>query len=150
MTAANDSTEASLKDHLRFERDKACYDQQSESYRSLNSQMWQVPLLGMTLTGGLWFGITSSNVDDSASAWILSFCGICDFSLILIIWRVRIILELIITKLNEFNTDFAIVSEDAKTFPLFKIEKLVAWLFSFMLFLAGSLSLTAAWYISPW
>lgn len=126
MSAEDDSTEASLKDRLKFERDKACYNQQSESYRSLNSQMWQVPLLGMTLTGGLWFGITSSNVDDSMGAWILLFCGICDFLLILIIWRVRVILALIINKLNEFNIDFAIVSKNAKTFSLFKIEKLVA------------------------
>ena len=45
-----------------FEREKVCYEQNFEQARSLNGQMNQVPVLAMTLTGGLWFaaGVTEN------------------------------------------------------------------------------------------
>ena len=39
------------------------FEQNHETFRSLNHQMWQIPLISMTLTGGLWFGV--SKVDGS-------------------------------------------------------------------------------------
>ena len=36
-----------------FERSKLCYEQNFEHARTLNAQMNQVPVLAMTLTGGL-------------------------------------------------------------------------------------------------
>ena len=35
------------------------YEQNYEQFRSLNQIMWQIPVLAMTLTGGLWFGVSS-------------------------------------------------------------------------------------------
>ena len=48
-----------------FEREKACYQQNFEQARSLNGQMNRVPVLAMTLTGGLWFaaGVTETFVN---------------------------------------------------------------------------------------
>src|SRR5208283_57694 len=39
-----------------YDREKTCYEQKFEQARSVNSQVNQVPLTAMTLTGGLWFG----------------------------------------------------------------------------------------------
>ena len=38
-----------------FERDKVCYEQNFQQYRAMNQIMWQVPLLAITITGGLWY-----------------------------------------------------------------------------------------------
>lgn len=35
------------------------YAQNYEQFRSLNQIMWRVPVLAMTLTGGLWFGVST-------------------------------------------------------------------------------------------
>ena len=34
------------------------YQQNYQQFRSLNQIMWQIPVLAMTLTGGLWFGVS--------------------------------------------------------------------------------------------
>ncbi len=41
---------------------KEAYEQNYLQFRSLNQIMWQIPVLAMTLTGGLWFGV--STIDD--------------------------------------------------------------------------------------
>lgn len=42
---------------------KETYEQNYKQFRSLNQIMWQIPVLAMTLTGGLWFGV--STIDDN-------------------------------------------------------------------------------------
>lgn len=42
---------------------KEAYEQNYQQFRSLNQIMWQIPVLAMTLTGGLWFGV--STLDDN-------------------------------------------------------------------------------------
>ena len=42
---------------------KVAYEQNYQQFRSLNQIMWQIPVLAMTLTGGLWFGV--STIDDN-------------------------------------------------------------------------------------
>lgn len=41
-----------------FEEQKwlTAYSENPQTFRSLDKLMWSVPLLSMTLTGGLWFG----------------------------------------------------------------------------------------------
>ena len=41
---------------------KVAYEQNYQQFRSLNQIMWQIPVLAMTLTGGLWYGV--STIDD--------------------------------------------------------------------------------------
>lgn len=40
---------------------KEAYEQNYQQFRSLNQIMWQIPVLAMTLTGGLWFGVSTIN-----------------------------------------------------------------------------------------
>jgi len=41
---------------------KEAYEQNYQQFRSFNQIMWQIPVLAMTLTDGLWFGV--STIDD--------------------------------------------------------------------------------------
>ena len=43
---------------------KEAYEQNYQQFRSLNQIMWQIPVLAMTLTGGLWFGVPT--IDNNA------------------------------------------------------------------------------------
>ena len=71
----------------------AAYNQNWETFRSLNSLMWQIPLIAMTLTGGLWFGV--SKVKDmpyfAVSLLVLAGCG--NIGLMLTLRRLRYIME---------------------------------------------------------
>ena len=135
-----------------FERDKAAYNQHSESFRSLNTQMWQVPIISMTLTGGLWFGIASSSINDYAAGSLFLFASICNILFIFILKRVRFIMELIIEKLTEFNPKYAInPKKSTKGTKFLRQDKLVISIFSIMLILSSSLSFTAFVYkFWPW
>jgi len=37
---------------------EVAYEQNYSQFRALNAIMWQIPVLAMTLTGGLWFGVS--------------------------------------------------------------------------------------------
>ena len=124
-------------DH-QFERDKLCYEQHSESFRHLNAQLWQVPIIAMTLTGGLWFGVYNTDLPNNAAAFLLLFCGFCDLLFILILHRVRYIMGQLIEKLALFNPSFSIETRSAR-WPLRK-NTLVVWMFSIMLFMAALIS----------
>jgi len=136
----------------KFERDKTAYLQHSEGFRHLNSQMWQVPIIAMTLTGGLWFGVFSSNIDDHVAAGLLAFTGICDILFIVVLFRVRFIMSLIIEKLHHFNPEYAIEPQKSdKGNALLKLDKLVISVFSIMLGLAAVFSfITAVYKYAPW
>ncbi|MBT3028827.1 MAG: hypothetical protein KME48_16850 [Candidatus Thiodiazotropha sp. (ex Ctena orbiculata)] len=73
-----------------FTREKTCYEQNFLQARSLNSQMNQVPVLAMTLTGGLWFaaGVTE-NIAPEIRFLLLIFAGFCNLALILVTIRTR-------------------------------------------------------------
>ena len=132
-------------DEVQFERDKACYQQHSESFRNLNTQLWQVPIIAMTLTGGLWFGIHSAKMDNFISTAILLFCGFCDVLFIIILFRVRLIMSLLIEKITEFNPQYAITpNQTTKGNRLLRQDNLVVILFSSMLLFAAITSFIAA------
>lgn len=138
---------------ISFEKDKLSYVQHSESFRHLNSQMWQVPIIAMTLTGGLWFGVFSSKIiSDFVSGGLLVFAGICDLLFILVLFRVRFIMTLILEKLKLFNPEYSInPMESSKTNRLLKKDKLVILVFSSMLTLATIFSFfTATYKFFPW
>ena len=137
----------SLTDN-QFEKDKISYEQHSESFRHLNSQMWQVPIIAMTLTGGLWFGVFSSTtINDFVSGGLLIFCGVCDFLFVFILFRVHFIMSLLIEKLNIFNPSYSIdPTNTTNGNALIRKDNLVITLFSSMLIFATILSFLTASY----
>jgi len=86
-----------------FEREKICYEQNFQQARSLNGQMNQVPVLAMTLTGGLWFaaGVTQ-NLYPEIRFGLLLFAGFCDISLILAALRIRDVFHSYLERIREF------------------------------------------------
>ena len=89
-----------------FEREKTCYQQNFEQVRSLNTQMNRVPVLAMTLTGGLWFaaGITE-NLHCTMRLALLVFAGFCNLALIAAALRIRDVIQSYSEKLENFHPD---------------------------------------------
>lgn len=67
----------------------AAYNQNFENFRSLNALMWQIPLIAMTLTGGLWFGVSSIKDMPLMRAGLLLLSAVGDFGLIVVLARLR-------------------------------------------------------------
>jgi hypothetical protein len=89
-----------------FEREKVCYEQNFQQARSLNSQMNQVPVLAMTLTGGLWFaaGVTE-NLYCEIRFGLLLFAGLCNIALILAAIRIRDVFRSYLERTKQFRPD---------------------------------------------
>lgn len=86
-----------------FERDKVCYEQNFEQFRSLNQIMWQVPVIATTLTGGLWFGAASVGRMPGFQYLLLLLAAISNLGLIVVLTRVRFVMEAYLEAIKKFN-----------------------------------------------
>lgn len=84
---------------------KACeiYKENCEHFRSLNTIMWRIPTLGMMLNGGLWFGVAKLGLPYLAHTVLLSFAAICNFFFIIILLRVRDVMDKVLKKTLEYE-----------------------------------------------
>jgi len=88
------------------DRQQVCYQQNFEQARSLNIQMNHVPVLAMTITGGLWFGAgVTQNLPTEIRYALLLFAGLCNLALILAVLRIRDVLESYLEKIQEFHPE---------------------------------------------
>jgi hypothetical protein len=86
-----------------FERAKACFEQNSEHIRSLNQIMWKVPLLAMTLTGGLWFAVaTTPTLTRPAQIGFMLLAAIANIALVLVLARIRFVMQGYIERVELF------------------------------------------------
>jgi hypothetical protein len=86
-----------------FDREKVCYEQNFEHARTLNAQMNQMPVLAMTVTGGLWFGAgVTDHLPTEFRFALLIFASLCDLALVLAILRVRDVFESYLEKIKAF------------------------------------------------
>ncbi|WP_050524409.1 class I SAM-dependent methyltransferase [Pseudorhodobacter wandonensis] len=67
--------------------------QNHETFRSLNHQMWQIPLISMTLTGGLWFGVSKVENSPFFQLALLFLATVGNACLFLVIQRLRYVME---------------------------------------------------------
>lgn len=89
-----------------FEREKACYEQNFEQARCLNGQMNNVPVLAMTLTGGLWFAAgINEDISKDIRFLLLLFAGFCNLSLILVIIRIRDVFHSYLERIGSFHPE---------------------------------------------
>ncbi|MER8382188.1 methyltransferase domain-containing protein [Mesorhizobium sp. M1399] len=70
----------------------AAFNQNAEHFRSLNTLMWQVPLIAMTLTGGLWYGVSTSPSSRVIQICLLGLATIGNFGLFVALSRIRFIM----------------------------------------------------------
>ncbi len=71
----------------------AAYEQNHQSFRSLNQQMWQIPLISMTLTGGLWFGVSKVEEFPVFQLALLALACVGNAALFVVILRLRYVME---------------------------------------------------------
>lgn len=121
----------------QFERDKLCYEQNCEMFRSLNQIMWQVPLIAMTLTGGLWFGVSKIADHLSFRIALLILAAIGNFALCVVLWRVRYIMGEYLKVIRSFNHSGFV---DARGVGALTRPKVVIRAFMAMLLTAGLIS----------
>lgn len=85
-------------------REELCYVQNFEQFRNLNAQMNHIPALAMTLTGGLWFGAgATENRDIEIRFALLMLAGFSNLALILIVYRIRDVLESYLERIETFH-----------------------------------------------
>jgi SAM-dependent methyltransferase len=92
----------------------AAYNQNSETFRALNALMWQVPLIAMTLTGGLWFGVASISRDSGLAflrPGLLLLAGVGDVLLIVILQRLRHVIGSYLSWLKSANPEGFVAAE---------------------------------------
>lgn len=99
MTEARESAKAQ-KHQVELEQLKWGYRKQELRYleagqhlRSLNQLMWQVPGMAIAITGGLWYGATTVD-SDVPRIWVFLFAGIVDVLTIVILWRLRALIQI--------------------------------------------------------
>ncbi|MCC5620243.1 class I SAM-dependent methyltransferase [Nostoc sp. CHAB 5715] len=78
-----------------FENQKflASFNHNSENFRSLNQLMWQIPLIAMTLTGGLWFGVSKTESSKLFSACLLVIAILGNVGLVVALKRLRFVMR---------------------------------------------------------
>lgn len=86
-----------------FERAKASFEQNFEQLRSLNQIMWQVPVIAMTLTGGLWFGAASVGDMPGFQYLLLILAAIANLGLMVVLVRVRFVMGQYIDAVKNFH-----------------------------------------------
>jgi len=91
------------KHNSDFEREKVCYEQNYLQFRSLNQIMWQVPIIAMTLTGGLWFGAAKVNNIQNFQYALLVLAFIGNAGLIVILTRIRYVMGEYLDALRGFH-----------------------------------------------
>jgi SAM-dependent methyltransferase len=67
----------------------ASYNQNFETFRALNALMWQIPLIAMTLTGGLWFGVSKVEAMPVFRLGLLALALCGNVGLIFVLERLR-------------------------------------------------------------
>eukprot|EP00820_Chromera_velia_P001553 Cvel_2797.t1-p1 / transcript=Cvel_2797.t1 / gene=Cvel_2797 / organism=Chromera_velia_CCMP2878 / gene_product=hypothetical protein / transcript_product=hypothetical protein / location=Cvel_scaffold113:10927-11385(+) / protein_length=153 / sequence_SO=supercontig / SO=protein_coding / is_pseudo=false len=90
--------------------------------RSLNTQMNHVPVLAMTLTGGLWFGAgVTENLDVEIRFALLILAGVGNMALALAVIRIRDVIECYLEKIKAYHPpSYATGSPENARLPWFR------------------------------
>jgi hypothetical protein len=102
MTATTDPAAGAARREA-FDRDRVCYEQNFQQFRAMNQIMWQVPLLAITITGGLWYAAVSVTGAQEFKRPLFALSAILDIALIFVLVRVRYVMGAYLEKLKEFN-----------------------------------------------
>lgn len=83
--------------------DEKIYAEICAEFRALNTIFWQIPLIVMTLNGGLWFAVASLELTTSGQQLILVFTALINIAFILALLRVRTIMEGLLKRIRTFE-----------------------------------------------
>lgn len=116
----------------QFKKQELTFLEAGQHLRALNQQLWQVPGMVIAITGGIWYG-TLSISDESTKSFALLFAAVVNLITIIIIWRLRKIIDMQIALQNIF-------SKIKKTHG----KNTVVWCWTLLLLAALILSLLAS------
>lgn len=85
------------------EKQKIIFEQNCEDFRSLNEIMWKIPIIVITLTGGLWFGVGSLDISSSAKTSLLFLTGAANVIFILVLIRLRYVMNQILKEIRKYQ-----------------------------------------------
>lgn len=119
------------------------YEQNFEQFRSLNQIMWQVPVIAMTLTGGLWFGAATVGDMPGFQYLLLILAALANFGLVIVLVRVRYVMGEYLKAIKEFHPS-AFVAAEGKWFHA---SGAVAITFRVLLLLSASISLVGLYMV---
>ncbi|WP_210093727.1 class I SAM-dependent methyltransferase [Ruegeria sp. HKCCSP346] len=138
--------------------EQSAYEQNYQQFRSLNQIMWQIPVLAMTLTGGLWFGVSRLSDAPLLTSALLLTAVFGNLMLAGILYRFRHVMQCYLDWLEEaFPEGFVNASPNSssksKRERFRNTNKKVRTLFSYMLYWASAWSLVVFlgyWYDREW
>lgn len=138
-TPTADDTAAPLKAVTLTDNQRMIvYQENVATFRSLNQLMWQIPLIAMTLTGGLWFGVSRPETSPLFQVCLLGLAAAGNLVLIAILARLRYIMGEYLRWQNGFYPAGFVAAEGKKRFEK---PKTVRTMFQSMLWLAFGVSL---------
>lgn len=132
MTDSTDNNAETRRE--KFDRDKVCYEQNFQQFRAMNQIMWQVPLLAITITGGLWYAALNVAGVQELKRPLLALSAVLDFALIFVLLRIRYVMGAYLAKIKLFNPA-AYVEAPGTVF--YNRSHVVVRAFSIALLLAG-------------
>jgi len=80
--------------------EKEAYEQNYQQFRSLNQIMWQIPVLAMTLTGGLWFGVSKIEDNPFLASILLCTAVVGNLALSAVLYRFRFVMRCYLDELK--------------------------------------------------
>lgn len=119
--------------------EKEAYEQNYQQFRSLNQIMWQIPVLAMTLTGGLWFGVSKIEDNPLLASTLLCTAVVGNLALSAVLYRFRFVMRRYLSWLKNASSDGFVdaSSPDEEMGPVagfFAAEERVRQMFSIMLY----------------
>ncbi|WP_430436047.1 class I SAM-dependent methyltransferase [Oceanibaculum nanhaiense] len=125
--------------------EKEAYEQNYQQFRSLNQIMWQIPVLAMTLTGGLWFGVSKIEHRPLLTIMLLLTAVLSNITLSIILLRFRFVMSRYLAWLKDaYPPGFVDAREPdenmKKSKRFFAKEERVRQMFSFLLYWAAGAS----------
>jgi len=121
-------------DSLRIE----VYRQHYEQFRDLNGHMWKIPMIALTLTGGLWLGVVKAEGNIFAQSSLLLLASVANLALVIVLRRIRYVMACILGKLKEMAPEDFVDAQGDGAFC--HGRNMVVKSFSVLLILASVLS----------
>lgn len=85
------------------DKDAVIYQQNCEQFRSLNGFFWQIPLIMMTLNGGLWYSVASLDLSEMAQRGVLRFAVLANLVMVAGLWRLRNVMASLLTEIHSYQ-----------------------------------------------
>jgi hypothetical protein len=85
------------------DKDALIYEQNCAEFRSLNGFFWQIPLIMMTLNGGLWYSVASLDLSEGAQRGVLWFAALANIVMMAGLHRLRSVMQNLLDQIHTFE-----------------------------------------------